>query len=72
MSTQDETMPPADAGQLVRGVGRPEPERLGARVWQATRRLLCPHTHGRLVAIEWDGTAVHECAACGKRVARPL
>lgn len=27
MSDRSETMPPADAGQLVRGVGRPVPER---------------------------------------------
>jgi hypothetical protein len=26
MSSRDETMPPADAGQLVRGVGRPVDE----------------------------------------------
>ena len=30
--------------------------------------MLCPHTHGRLLAIEWDGETVHECAACGKHV----
>ena len=29
MSSREETMPPADAGQLVRGVGRLEPERAG-------------------------------------------
>ncbi len=27
MSDRSETLPPADAGQLVRGVGRPAPER---------------------------------------------
>ena len=36
------------------------------------RRLLCRHTHGRLLSIEWDGESVHECAACGKHVRRPL
>lgn len=34
------------------------------------RRLFCRHTHGVLVAIEWDGTAVYECAACGKQIAK--
>ena len=36
------------------------------------RRLLCRHRQGRLVAVEWDGTAVYECAACGKHVEKPL
>jgi hypothetical protein len=36
------------------------------------RRLLCRHTHGRLVAIEWDGTSVYECNVCGKRIAKGL
>lgn len=36
------------------------------------RRLFCRHTHGRMVAIEWDGTAVYECAACGKRIEKGL
>lgn len=53
-------------------VGRPVPERLGARIWLATRRMLCPHTHGRLVAIEWDGTAVYECTACDKHIYKGL
>lgn len=35
------------------------------------RRLLCRHTHGRLLAIEWDGESVYECAACGKHVRKP-
>lgn len=38
---------PAVGGPLERGVGRLVSERLGARVWNATRRLLCPHTHGQ-------------------------
>ena len=59
-------------GPHERPVGRPVPERFGARVWQATRRLLCPHTHGRLVTIEFDGAAVYECAACGKHVEKAL
>lgn len=36
------------------------------------KRLLCRHTHGRLVAIEWDGEAVYECAACGKHIRKGL
>lgn len=36
------------------------------------KRLLCRHTHGKLVAIEFDGEAVYECAACGKRIGKPL
>lgn len=36
------------------------------------KRLLCRHTHGKLVAIEFDGEAVYECAACGKRIWKPL
>ena len=27
------------------------------------KRLFCRHTHGRLVSIAFDGTAVYECAA---------
>lgn len=62
---------PAVEGPVERRVGRPVPERLSARMWAATRQLLCRHTHGRLVAIEWDGTAVYECVACGKHVEKP-
>jgi len=36
------------------------------------RRLLCRHQNGRLLAIEFDGEAVYECAACGKHIRRPL
>ena len=36
------------------------------------RRLLCSHKRGRILAIEWDGAAVYECAACGKHVQKPL
>lgn len=36
------------------------------------RRLFCRHTHGRLVAIEWDGAAVYLCEACGKYIRKPL
>ena len=36
------------------------------------RRLLCSHKRGRMLAIEWDGAAVYECAACGKHVRKPL
>ena len=62
---------PAVAGPVQRDVGRPV-ERIGARMWRLTQQMLCPHTHGRLMAIEWDGESVHECAACGKHVRRPL
>ena len=61
-----------DGSALERGVRAPAPKPLHAHIWQATRRMLCPHTHGRLLAIEWDGETVHECAACGKHVRRPL
>ena len=27
------------------------------------KRLLCRHTHGFLLAIEYDGSAVYECEA---------
>lgn len=70
--TRIEPAAPAVGSQVQQRVGRLAPERLGARVWRATRRLLCPHTHGRMVAIEFDGTAVYECAACGKQVEKPL
>lgn len=36
------------------------------------RRLFCRHTHGKLVAIEFDGDAVYECIACGKFITKPL
>ncbi len=36
------------------------------------RQFFCRHTHGRLVAIEFDGATVYECAACGKHVRKPL
>lgn len=36
------------------------------------RKLFCLHSHGHLVAIEWDGTAVYECKACSKHVRIPL
>jgi transposase-like protein len=36
------------------------------------KRLLCRHTHGRLIAIEFDGEAVYECTSCGKTVRKPL
>lgn len=36
------------------------------------RRLLCRHTHGHLIAIEWDGEAVYECVRCGKKIRRSL
>lgn len=68
----EELKTPAGLGPVEHTVGRPLPERLGARMWQATRRMLCPHTHGRMVAIEWDGAAVYECVACGQHVEKPL
>ena len=36
------------------------------------KRLFCKHTHGRLVEIGWDGTAVYECEKCGKEIYVPL
>jgi len=36
------------------------------------RRLFCRHKQGRIVAIEFDGETVYECAACGKLVRKPL
>ena len=36
------------------------------------RRLFFWHRRGRLVSIEWDGTAVYECDRCGKHIRRPL
>lgn len=33
---------------------------------------LCQHRHGRLLAIEFDGEVVYECASCGKHIRRPL
>lgn len=48
----------------------------GAERWLPVREWLartsCNHTHGRLVSIEFDGEAVYECAACGKRLGKPL
>lgn len=41
-------------------------------MWQFFMRLVCRHTHGKLVAIEYDGEAVYECAACGKFIRKPL
>ena len=43
---------------------------LPLREWLA--RTSCNHTHGRLLAIEYDGEAVYECAACGKHIGKPL
>lgn len=59
-------------GPLEPSVGRLEPKRYGARAWAVLRGLVCRHTHGRLVAVEWDGTAVYECIACGNHVEKPL
>lgn len=70
--TQDAPAVDAVGARFERVVGRPVEKRLGARVWHAYRRLTCKHTHGHLVAIEWDGEAVYECIACGKEVRRPL
>lgn len=43
-----------------------------AAVRRLCRRLLCRHTHGRLRYIEWDGTAVYVCHACGKNIRKGL
>ena len=32
----------------------------------------CPHKHGRLLSIGFDGESVYECARCGKHVRKPL
>ena len=57
---------PAVGAPLERPVGRLVEKRLGDRVWHAYRRLTCPHTHGHIIGIEWDGESVYECIACGK------
>ena len=48
----------------------------GAERWLTPRewlaRTACSHTHGRLVALEFDGGAVYECARCGKFIGKPL
>ncbi len=48
----------------------------GAGRWLPLREWLtittCNHTHGRLVAIEFDGEAIYECARCGKYIGKPL
>jgi len=43
---------------------------LGPREWLA--RTTCSHTLQLLVAIEFDGSTVHQCAHCGKMFNRPL
>lgn len=66
------TRPAAVLGPLQRYVGRLYPKREGVSMLTFFGRLLCRHTHGRLIGIEFDGTAVYECAACGKHVEKPL
>lgn len=36
------------------------------------KQLFCRHTHGRLIAIEWDGVSVYECTNCGKHIRKGL
>lgn len=36
------------------------------------KRLFCRHTHGKLIAIEFDGESVYQCTACSKCIRRPL
>ena len=36
------------------------------------KRLLCKHKRGFLLAIEYDGASLFECADCGKHVRKPL
>lgn len=43
---------------------------LSLREWLA--RTSCSHAHGRLLAIEYDGEAVYECASCGKHIRMPV
>lgn len=48
----------------------------GAERWLPLREWLartsCNHTHGVLVAIEFDGEAVYKCSDCGKHIGKPL
>lgn len=48
----------------------------GAQRWLSLRewwrRTTCSHKHGHLLAIELDGTSVHECDGCGKYIRTPL
>lgn len=39
-------------------------------LWAIVRGMACRHPRGRLVAIEWDGTAVYECDTCGKHISK--
>ena len=32
------------------------------------KRMLCKHTHGKLLHITWDGFAVYKCVECGKHI----
>ena len=43
---------------------------LPMREWLA--RTSCSHTHGVLIAIQWDGVAVYKCTGCGKHIGKPL
>lgn len=46
--------------------------RMTADHWAFLRRLRCRHQRGHLLAIEFDGESVYECADCGKHVRIPL
>lgn len=57
---------------VQRPVGRPVDRRKDMSMMKFLRRLFCRHKQGRIVAIEFDGETVYECAACGKLVRKPL
>lgn len=42
------------------------------RLMACVNRMACPHGLCKLVAIEWDGTAVYECQSCGKHIFKGL
>jgi len=62
----------AVVGPLEPSVGRPVDRRKDMSMMKFLRRLFCRHKQGRIVAIEFDGETVYECAACGKLVRKPL
>lgn len=42
------------------------------KIRQLLRQLRCRHTHGKLVAIGWDGASTYKCSKCEKYVEFPL
>ena len=54
-------------------IDRAQSERPIGWLWRVRawfRGLLCQHHRSRLVAIDYDGTTVHECVTCGKLIRR--